>query len=1505
MRNRAGNKFLAFVMAAVMLLGGMFATPPMTAYAVNIGTTKDLNPELAERQDNPQATDSAQALLSPTLTDSTIVWFGGYQWVVIGWDGEGIASESDRATLLFSNANTSKPSNNRFHGSSNQYAGSDFRTAMNTTFYNTLPEKERVYIMPRSLTGGSGLYVYNGAGGSPVTTTNFNAAAGTLSEAQYISGYGIAGGTFDWYAYHEFRTSESDFIGSTQYNGNYHPDNVAGNGDNLANEYLWPLSVAEASLLNGSIREYSAIWWLRSPGSIDDYAAVVTGDGYIHADGFPVSNAFHAIRPAFKLNLASVIFTSDASGASVKSSVAVGDTSLSAAEPPTDEIKLTVEDDTNLNLDCTDTAPRTVRTGNTVSIDYSDAITNDEGGGLGKFVSCVIADDNTGKITHYGKLSDEDEGTTSFTVPDTLADGNYTIKLFNEECNGDNLTDFASTPVEIAMEVESISTFNALVSIDPNTITFDNEIFGYDQPTAIAINMKNSGNVDAAITGVDLSGANADDFEIGGSGSTVPANSGTLSTWTVRPKAALAVGNHEADITVTYANGGSNTAAYATVSFTVEETPNIAPTQKTGNITQTVMEGRGATFDADDIAEDSDGDTLTITAIDNAQADSNVATVALSSGTVTITGVAEGNTEVEVTVADGNGGTVDITVPIKVIPEPEEPYIVAADPLNITTGGTGKFTVYLGTGTDAADSATVTSGDTAVATVNIETVTTSGTEITVTGESVGTTQISLGWSGGSKDGQSDTVNVRVTNPAPSFTQHPGDQNITEGDNATFTASASGNPAPTYQWQENSGSGWSDISDGGVYSGAATATLTLTNVLLSMDGYQYRCLASNIVQPDVKSDAAMLTVNAAGPETAPGVSANSVSIDLRYGNTASFSVSLGMSADGVTPIAAKARISVADDSIASVYPTEITTGSTITITGYKTGNTTVTVDYLDDGDASAALSLSSSVSDDPDGGDAPVASPSSASADLDDEDAPVASPSSASEDPDDEDVPDTLLLSASDDSDAGDVPVALPSSISVNVYRSSSGSGSDNSSDSGGSYTAYTYGTITVNGVSVSCSTQNATGIMTLDLTSDLLDKLLAAAGGSRTIVLNAGSPASLKGLEINFPPAWFGVHTDITLAVQSGIGGINLNNNLAKKYPAQDTTATVSVMKGSLILSARQSGKTVAWDTTGEPVVIYMPYTPAANTDTNAIVLYNKATGAVVAHSFYSDGKVCGAVNQPGEYDVKVNAVSYADTAGHWAKDDIAFAAGRGLISGATATAFAPDTAITRADFLMALGRLSAADVSGYKQSSFADVSHGSAAMPYIEWAVANEIASGTGGVEFSPDAIITREQMALMMVNYAKATGQTLSAARQAEPFADAGNISDWAKEAVKAVQQAGIITGESDSLFDPQGSATRAEASAILRRFAENTAGGVKGWVQTSSGQWQYIQADYTPKIGWLTTTEGNKYYFDKDSFRVSGKWVQIDGKWYYFDADGKLAVSTIIDGYEVGEDGARKEK
>lgn len=119
-------------------------------------------------------------------------------------------------------------------------------------------------------------------------------------------------------------------------------------------------------------------------------------------------------------------------------------------------------------------------------------------------------------------------------------------------------------------------------------------------------------------------------------------------------------------------------------------------------------------------------------------------------------------------------------------------------------------------------------------------------------------------------------------------------------------------------------------------------------------------------------------------------------------------------------------------------------------------------------------------------------------------------------------------------------------------------------------------------------------------------------------------------------------------------------------------------------------------------------------------------------------------------------------------------------------------------------------------------------------------------------------------------------------------------------------MINGKSNNFFDPKGNATRSEASIILRRFVglvidEGTA---RGWVQNDAGQRQYINGSGKAVTGWLTTTDGNSYWFDDKSVMASGKWVQITGKRYYFYANGKLAVNTTIDGYEVGSDGARKD-
>jgi hypothetical protein len=175
-------------------------------------------------------------------------------------------------------------------------------------------------------------------------------------------------------------------------------------------------------------------WWLRSPGGDNSNAAFVSNDGHVSSAGSDVYYEYF-VCPAFKLNLSSVLFTSDASGASGKSAATAGG-GLVGAAATAGAIKLTVQDDAHLSLTYADTTARTVKAGDTVDITYSGAAT-----GTNRYVSCVI--ENSGGVLFYGKLincaSDNASGTASFTVPAAadLPDGSYTIKLFSEEANDD------------------------------------------------------------------------------------------------------------------------------------------------------------------------------------------------------------------------------------------------------------------------------------------------------------------------------------------------------------------------------------------------------------------------------------------------------------------------------------------------------------------------------------------------------------------------------------------------------------------------------------------------------------------------------------------------------------------------------------------------------------------------------------------------------------------------------------------------------------------------------------------------------------------------------------------------------------------------------------------------------------------------------------------------------------------------------------------------------------
>lgn len=347
-----------------------------------------------------------------------------------------------------------------------------------------------------------------------------------------------------------------------------------------------------------------------------------------------------------------------------------------------------------------------------------------------------------------------------------------------------------------------------------------------------------------------------------------------------------------------------------------------------------------------------------------------------------------------------------------------------------------------------------------------------------------------------------------------------------------------------------------------------------------------------------------------------------------------------------------------------------------------------------------------------------------------------------------------------------------------------------------------------------------------------------------------------------------------------------------------------------LTMSYQKNGKTdYVSDFKNGTVTLGLPYRVASEEQADClrgVYVGKDGRPQLLDHSSYANGSVIFSGNSLSTYGVgyKAPVPAFTDTEKHWAKDDIDFVASRGLISGIGAKTFTPDTAITRGDFLMALGRLSGADVMGFKASGFTDVISSDPAMPYIEWAVKNNIVQGIGNHQFGPDQQITRQDMA--MQNYAKATGYQLPVSVAAATFSDGEKTAPYAKDTVTAIQQAGIMQGRGSNSFDPQGSATRAEAATILRRFVELVIdeGAARGWVQNDAGQWAYIGENGKAVTGWLTL-EDDTYYFTPDGYLVSCTWLQIEGKWYYFYPDGFLAKSTKVDGYEIDENGVRIKK
>ena len=184
----------------------------------------------------------------------------------------------------------------------------------------------------------------------------------------------------------------------------------------------------------------------------------------------------------------------------------------------------------------------------------------------------------------------------------------------------------------------------------------------------------------------------------------------------------------------------------------------------------------------------------------------------------------------------------------------------------------------------------------------------------------------------------------------------------------------------------------------------------------------------------------------------------------------------------------------------------------------------------------------------------------------------------------------------------------------------------------------------------------------------------------------------------------------------------------------------------------------------------------------------------------------------------------FRDVAGpaDWSHEGIDYCVRRSLMVGTGVGTFSPDMACSRAQIVQVLYNLSGdkTDYGNY-YLPFTDVAPGDWFYEAVAWAYANDIVAGTSASTFAPNDVITREQMAVILYGYtAKFAPEFTGNAASLNTFPDAGSVANWAYTAMSWAVGNGLISGMGSggvSYLAPQGSATRAQASAIIMRYCQ----------------------------------------------------------------------------------------
>lgn len=218
-----------------------------------------------------------------------------------------------------------------------------------------------------------------------------------------------------------------------------------------------------------------------------------------------------------------------------------------------------------------------------------------------------------------------------------------------------------------------------------------------------------------------------------------------------------------------------------------------------------------------------------------------------------------------------------------------------------------------------------------------------------------------------------------------------------------------------------------------------------------------------------------------------------------------------------------------------------------------------------------------------------------------------------------------------------------------------------------------------------------------------------------------------------------------------------------------------------------------------------------------------KNSDVTVTVTFKEEGKTTEDTDKEEDKDeetTETTELNFTDVKeSDWFFKGVEYVVDKGIMSGVSENEFAPSGKLTRAMLVQMLYNMESRPACD-AENAFMDVPVGQWYTDAVIWANDAKIVSGMGEGLFAPNMEITREQMVVMLYNYAKYKGYDVTASADLSAFADTASVSAWAQPAMQWAVAEGYISGMGDSQLAPQGTATRAEIASVIMRFMEATA-------------------------------------------------------------------------------------